>query len=508
MSEPAGLLFPKDLHNQRLEAHVRPPDWVNPKPLEAYNIAVIGAGSAGLAASSVAAELGAKVALIERNLMGGECLNAGSVPSKGILSAARRAAAVRRAGEYGIEVPAGMKVDFAKVMERMRSLRADISVHDSARRYRELGIDVFRGRASFTGTDTMLVGEQSIRFKLALIATGARAAVPPIPGVEETPYLTNETVFSLTELPERFGIVGAGPAGCEMAQSFARLGSKVFLIVDKSGVLPREDREAAAVIHKELEKDGVEIVGGGEDLRLSPGPGGTSKLQVPARGKKRIIEVDRLLLAVGRTPNVEGLDLVKAKVQYDETGVKVNRRFQTTNRNIFAAGDVCSNFKFTHAADITARVAVQNALFFRRTRESSLTIPWCTYTEPEIAHIGHTAESAARAGILAKTLTLPMAEVHRAVMDGDTAGFVRVHFKAGSGKILGATIVAGNAGDIISQFSMAMKHGIRMKKLGASISPYPTQAEAVKRMGDLYNRARLTSGVRTLAERFMAWRRR
>ena len=497
---------PWDDHNRRLVSNVHPEDWKNPVPQPRYNLVVIGAGTAGLVTAVAAAGLGAKVALIEKHLMGGDCLNVGCVPSKALIRAARAAASVREAASYGVRVPQGVTVDFPLVMERMRRLRADISPHDSARHYRELGVDVFLGKGEFTGPDTVEVEGQRLRFAKAVIATGARAAAPPIPGLEEAPYLTNETIFSLTELPRRFGIIGAGPIGCEMAQTFARFGSEVYLVETSHGLLPREDRDAAEIVRTSLVRDGVKFITGGHELkilRLSEG----IRLKTEPPAAPCDIVVDQLLAATGRAPNVEGLGLEIVGVEFDQKGVKVNDRLQTSNSRIYAAGDVCSPFQFTHAADFQARIVIQNALFKGRARNSSLIIPWCTYTTPEIAHVGLYEKEAAARGIAIETYTQQLAAADRAILDGETEGFVRVHVRKGTDQILGATIVASHAGDMISEITLAMAGKIGLKKIASTIHPYPTQAEAIRKTGDAYNRTRLTPTVRKLMNRWLSWQR-
>ncbi|MBI2516469.1 MAG: mercuric reductase [Opitutae bacterium] len=497
MSENPPSILPWDEHNRRLAAQVRPDDWQNPVPASRYNLVVIGGGTAGLVTAAGAAGLGAKVALVERHFLGGDCLNVGCVPSKALIRAGRAVAAVRAAGDFGVRVPAGTEVDFAAVMERLRRLRADLSPHDSARRFAELGVDVFLGGARFTGKDEVTVGDQVLRFSKAVIATGARASAPPIPGLKEVPFHTNETIFTLTELPRRLAVVGAGPIGCEMAQSFARFGTEVFLVEAEHGILPREEREAAEIVQAALSRDGVKLLCCGQDLKLSRDPAGV-RLQVTSHGQGYDLVVDQLLVAVGRAPNTEGLGLEKVGVEFDRKGIRVDDRLRTTNPRIFACGDVCSRFQFTHAADFMARIVIQNALFHGRAKASALTIPWTTYTSPEIAHVGLYETEAASRGIALDTYTQPLAQVDRAILDGEDAGFVRVHVRRGSDEILGATIVAEHAGDMISEFTVAMKGGLGLRTLGAAIHPYPTQAEAIRRLGDLYNRTRLTPLVKRL----------
>ncbi|MDA1044070.1 MAG: mercuric reductase [Verrucomicrobia bacterium] len=499
-------LEPRDEHNIALEKSVKPPDWVNPEPNGRYNLVVIGAGTAGLVCAAGAAGLGAKVALIERDLMGGDCLNVGCVPSKGIISSARIAQAVKDAKAFGVNVPDGVSVNFGEAMRRMRKLRAKIAPNDSAERFRDLGIDVFLGNARFTGEDTVEVDGKTLTFKRAVIASGARASAPPIPGLKDVDYLTNETLFSLTERPRRLGIIGAGPIGCEMAQSFARFGSEVLLVEAMHGILPREDRDAAECVQRTMESDGVKILCCGKDLKLSRADGGV-RMTVGSHDKGYDEVVDQLLVAVGRAPNVEGLDLEIVGVEYTKKGVKVNDRLQTTNPNIYAAGDICSPYQFTHAADFMARIVIQNALFFGRAKASALVIPWCTYTEPEIAHVGLYEKEAQEKGIDVDTFTQELGEVDRAILEGQTNGFVRVHLKKGTDEIVGATIVATNAGDMISEFTLAMTNKLGLKRIAAAIHPYPTQAEAIRRVGDLYNRTRLTPRVKSIMQTLLKWRR-
>ncbi|REJ94581.1 MAG: mercuric reductase [Planctomycetota bacterium] len=505
-SETAGIsLPPMDAHNRELVENVHPPDWRNPTPDGVYNLVVIGAGTAGLVTASAAAQMGARVALIEKHLLGGDCLNVGCVPSKGLLSAARAAAAVRNAANFGVTVDGDVRVDFPAAMERIRRLRAGISHHDSAARFRDLGVDVYLGEGRFTDGATVEVDGQRLSFRRAVIATGARAAAPPIPGLAEVDYLTNETVFSLTELPDRFGIIGAGPIGCEMAQAFARFGSHVILVEASDQILPREDGDAAAIVRESLRRDGVTILCGGKDAEVQQS--GEVRLQVACNGVRHDEPVDRLLVAVGRAPNVENLNLEAAGVEYDRQGVTVDDRLRTTNPDIFAAGDVCSAYKFTHAADFMARIVLRNALFLGRSRVSALTIPWCTYTSPELAHVGLYEHEAAEQRIRIDTFEQPLDGVDRAVLDGQQQGFVRIHVRKGSDRIVGATIVAAHAGDMIAHVTFAMTSGLGLKQIADTIHPYPTQSEAIRKVGDLYNRTRLTPPVRSLMQKWLAWKR-
>lgn len=498
---------PLDDHNRALVANAHPAEWVNPEPCGHYNLVVIGAGTAGLVTAAGGAGLGAKVALIERELMGGDCLNVGCVPSKAVIRAARAVAGVKHAGEFGIEVPEGARVDFPAVMRRMRRLRAGISPNDSVHRFQKLGVDVYLGGGKFAGPDTIEVAGKTLRFKRAVIATGARAYRPEIPGLREAGFLTNETVFSLTELPRRLAVIGAGPIGCELAQTFARFGAEVTLLAMHDQILPKEDRDAALVIARALERDGIKVFLGTKPtaVRLE----GTDKVVALAGpGGAGEIRVDAILVGAGRVPNVNGLGLEAAGVDFDErAGVRVDDRLRTTNPRVFAAGDICSRFQFTHAADAMARIVLQNALFFGRAKASALTIPWCTYTDPEIAHVGLYEKEALERGIPIQTFTQPLEDVDRAILDGETEGFVKVHVRKGTGTILGATIVAAHAGEMISELSLAMVGKLGLGTIGKTIHPYPTQAEAIKRVADAYARTRLTPLVKSVFQKWLAWNR-
>ncbi len=499
-------LKPADHYNQTLQSNVHPIDWVNPVPDGRYNLVVIGAGTAGLVTAAGAAGLGAKVALIERGLLGGDCLNVGCVPSKALISAARQAASVRDARHYGIQ-STHLNVDFAEVMDRMRRLRASISPHDSAKRFTELGIDVFFGQGTFTSSNTVVVGDQTLHFKKAVIATGARAAELPILGLKDAGYFTNETLFSLTELPKRLIIIGSGPIGCEMAQSFARFGSRVTLIEQASHIMSREEVDAAVIVQNTMQQDGVEIVLNARVICVERD--GADRVVVVSRaGREERISGDHILVSIGRTPNLDGLGLEAVGVAvHPQHGVEVDDRLRTTNSNIYAAGDVCSKFKFTHSADFLARIVIQNTLFLGRAKASKLIIPWCTYTSPEVAHVGIYSHEAADMGIELSTFTQPLSGVDRAILDGETDGFVRVICKKGSDQILGATIVAAHAGDMIGEIVMAMKHRIGLGKIASVIHPYPTQAEAVRKLGDQFNRTKLTPTVKSLLGAWLRWTR-
>lgn len=497
---------PDDEYNRELVSNAHPPDWVNPEPVPRYNLVVIGAGTAGLVCAAGAAILGGRVALIERHLMGGDCLNTGCVPSKAVIRASRVAAEIRDAHKFGALVPAGFRIEFAAVMERMRRVRSDISHHDSAERFRKFGADIFLGDARFLGRDLVEVGGKRLRFKKAVIATGARPAVPPIDGLTQAGFLTSETVFNLTERPNRLLVIGGGPVGCELAQAFCRLGSEVTIVQANPQFLTREDRDAADLLAGALNRDGVGIRLNTNVLRVVKS-GKEKVVHLETGGKAYVIAVDEILVGVGRAPNVEGLNLDAVSVKYDAHGVVVNDYLQTTNPRIFAAGDVCMPFKFTHAADAAARIVIQNSLFLGRKKLSSLTIPWCTYTDPEIAHVGLYERDAEKRGIRLETFVVQLRDVDRALTDGEDEGFVKIHVKKGTDKILGATIVAKHAGDIISEITTAIDGNIGLKKIAGIIHPYPTKAEAIKQAADEYNRTRLTPTLKRVISTWLAWTR-
>ena len=521
------VVAPPDEFNRKLLDNVHPGDWTNPVPPPRYHLVVVGGGTAGLVSAAGAAGLGARVALVERDLLGGDCLNVGCVPSKAILRAARAVVEARNAGRFGVHaggvsvdfpalvermrlgqdrwiVSRNTAVDFPALMERMRRLRSDLSGHDSAARFRGLGVDVYMGSGRFTGKDTVEVAGKTLRFQRAVLATGARAARPDVPGLEDIGYLTNESVFNLTELPRRLAVIGAGPIGCELAQAFARFGSEVFLLGKHPTLLPREDADAAELVKQAMERDGVKLLLGVQTVRAEK----SAEDRVIHLADGREVRVDAVLVGVGRAPNVEGLGLEAAGVEYDpQKGVIVDDRLCTSNPHVFAAGDVCSRYQFTHMADAAARIVIQNALFYGNARASKLVIPWCTYTEPEVAHVGLYEREAKERGIEVETFVQEMSRVDRAVLDGETDGFVKIHVRKGTDRIVGATIVAAHAGEMVSEVTLAMVAGLGLRTLGQTIHPYPTQAEALRKVADVYNRTRLTPFVKGMFALWFRWTR-
>jgi pyruvate/2-oxoglutarate dehydrogenase complex dihydrolipoamide dehydrogenase (E3) component len=501
------MMLVDDAHDKQLIENCHPSGWVNPTPAGKYNLVVIGGGTAGLVSAAGAVGLGARVALVERNLLGGDCLNVGCVPSKALIRAARAAYDMRNGKEFGIRLDGKPEVAFATVMDRMRKLRAGISSHDSAERFKKLGIDVYLGNGGFVGPGAVEVAGKRLEFDRAVIATGARAAELPVPGLAEAGYLTNENVFTLTELPRRIAVIGAGPIGCELAQSFARFGSEVYLIEALHGIMPNEDPDASEVVRESMMvRNDVKLMCCGKELKIS-NANGHKRLTLDSHENHYDIVVDEILVGGGRKPNLEHLGLEAAEVEYTAQGVTVDDRLRTSNSRIYAAGDICSRYKFTHAADAMARIVIANALFFARRKVTDLVIPWCTYTDPEIAHVGYYEKDAKAAGFDVATITQPLSEVDRAILDGEGAGFGRVHYDKKTGRILGGTIVARHGGEMIGELTLAMTAKQGMSVLSSTIHSYPTQAEVLRKIGDAYLRTKLTPTIKKVLEKWLAWRR-
>jgi pyruvate/2-oxoglutarate dehydrogenase complex dihydrolipoamide dehydrogenase (E3) component len=493
----------QDAYESRRVADVHPEAWVNPKPVDCYALVIVGAGPAGLAAAELAAALGGKVALIERHFIGGTCLNTGCVPSKALIRTSRAYAEMRDADRYGATVPENIEVDFTAAMDRVRRIRSHLTAGSSVRRLAAKGVDVFFGNVRFTGADTLTVNEQPLRFRKAMIATGARPHIPDIPGLKEAGFLTNANVFNLTELPRRLLVIGGGPLGCELAQAFRRLGSKVTIVQDMPLFLEREERDAAQILSDAFTRDGIEVrlntraVG----VRVE---NGEKLVDLVSDDYHSTVTVDAILTGVGRLPNVNGLDLEKAGVEYDaKAGIRVDDFLRTANPRIYAAGDVCLQEQYTDTAAASARIVVHNALLRGRLRLSKLVIPWCTYTDPEIAHVGMYVRDANRKGIPVKTFTVPMHEIDRAVTDSEEDGFVKIHILDGTDTILGATIVARHAGDMINEITLAMVAGIGLRTLSRVIHAYPTQAEAIRQAAKAYNHSRLTPRIKARLKRWL-----
>ncbi len=494
-------VHPDDAYNRALLHHVHPHDWPTPTPAARYGLVVVGGGPAGLVAAMGGAGLGARVALIERGLLGGDCLNWGCVPSKALLSSAHAAQSARDAGALGVRT-GEVAVDFPAVMERMRQIRAGIAHHDSAERLKGAGVDVFLGEACFTGPDAVSVGGLTLRFARAVITTGARAFVPPIPGLAESPWMDNERLFELTELPRRVVVIGAGPIGVEMAQALRRFGAEVTVVDGAPRVLPREEADASALLAARLMAEGVTLELGAKVLRVER-DGEDHVVVVETAGGTRRLPADRILVAAGRRPNIEGLGLDAAGVRHGPKGVEVDDYLRTSNKQIYAAGDVCSRFQFTHTADAQARIVLQNALFWPTKRSSNMVVPWATYTSPEIAHVGPTAdELTGRADLV--QLDAQLADNDRAVCEGATEGYARAWVDP-KGQVVAATVVGEHAADILQELTLAMTARLPITAIANTIHPYPNRVEVLKRLGDAWNKRRLTPGRASLLRRVLGW---
>lgn len=494
-----------DPDNRALLENAHPSSWRNPQPVNYYNLAIVGGGPAGLLTAYLAATLGAKVALIERNLLGGQCFNVGCVPSKAIIRTSRLYAEMRAAENFGAQA-SGINVDFQAAMERMRHVRARISRRRcSAQRLSSMGVDVYFGEARFAGPRTVVVDGKTLRFKKALIATGARPKLPSIPGLADAGFLTNENIFNLTGCPRRLLVIGGGPLGCELAQALCRLGSQVTIAQNEPMFLGKEERDAAQILSDALTRDGIEIHLNTQIISVRV-EGKQKCVDLVSDDTERTVTVDEILVGIGSVPNVEDMNLQAAGVKYDsEAGIPINDFLQTTNPRIYAAGDVCSEHKFPHIEAAAARIVVRNALFCGRKRLSTLAIPWCTYTDPEIAHVGLYVREARAKGIPVKTFTVLMHDVDRAISDGEEEGFVKIHVKEGTDKILGATVVASHAGEMINEISLAIGSGIGLRALARVNQPYPTQSNAIKMAADAYNQTRLTPATKWLFKQWLAW---
>lgn len=449
-------------------------------PEHAVDFAVLGAGPAGLTAARAAARLGCTVALFERDQLGGNSFNVGSIPSKSLIRTARVYETLHEAEEYGVLGSSGETVSFEAVIGRMRRIRARVAGHHSDDRLRALGIDVVRGDARFVGPHAIMVNDGVWRFGKALVATGARSRRSDIPGLEGVGYQTSETVFDLQALPPRLAVIGGGPVGCELAQAFCRLGSHVTIIQNQPKFLPLEERDAAELLSWSMARDGVDIRLNTTVIGARMEDGGKI-LQTRNNEVRSIIVADEVILSIGRLPNVDGVGLDHGLIDFTpKSGIAVDDRLCTTNPDVYAAGDVCTASKFANVAEASARLAVENALGGKTRLYSEMTGPWCTFCDPEIAHIGLQVRQARAHGVPVKTYTVMMHDVDRAITDGQDEGFVKLHIREGTDRILGATIVASRASEMINEISVAMSAGLGMRDLARVIHTYPAQSDAIR----------------------------
>ena len=473
-----------------------------------YNLIAIGAGSAGLVTTYIGAAVKAKVALIERHKMGGDCLNTGCVPSKALIRTARLLADARRAEDFGVKA-LHAEFDFAAAMERVQRVIGKVEPHDSVERYQGLGVDCISGDARLVDPWTVEVSGRRLTARSIVIATGARPTVPTLPGIDTVDYLTSDTVWNIRVQPKKLVVLGGGPIGCELGQCFARLGSQVTIVQRPSRLLPKKDPDASAAVQLAFEHEGITLALGAEAIRVEKdGDGG--RLIVRQHGQERAIEFDRLLLALGRTANVAGFGLEELGVRVSAKGtVEADPLMRTTMPNILVCGDVTGPFQFTHVAAHQAWYAAVNALFgpFWTFKVDYRVIPWATFTDPEVARVGLSETEAAAQGIAFEVTRYGLDDLDRAIADGHDEGYVKVLTVPGKDSILGATIVGAHAGDLLAEFVLAMRHGLGLRKILGTIHSYPTMMEANKYAAGNWARAHAPAGALKWLAKFHAWRR-
>ncbi len=464
--------------NRKFRQDIFPSNWVNPQPVDQYDLLILGGGPGGMTAAILAKTFNVRVALVEKEHLGGECLSYGCIPSKALLRCSRVAQTVRQAADYGVEIPEGWSVNFNAVMQRVHCLQTTISPYDSAAHLKKLGIDVFLGAGHFTGPNKLEVHNQTIKFKKAVIDTGTQPAPLNIPGLDQADYWTNQNIFTMPTLPKRLGMIGGGPICCELAQAFLRFGSQVFLVTHAQNLLPRDDLMATERLQEIFEQEGMKIFAQSQVQRVEKK--GNEKILYLDNTSEPIV-VDEIFAAIGRIPFTEGLGLENAGISYDKKkGILTNDYLQTSNADIYAAGDVTSQYKFTHISKELSIKAVVNALNGNQEKKSALIVPWCTYTDPEVAHVGLSEQEAKKQGISVEIVTVDMSEVDRAILDGETTGFVKLLVRENSDQIVGATLMAAHAGDMISELTVAMHGEKGLEALSQAIHPFPTQAQVLR----------------------------
>ncbi|MCH8333874.1 mercuric reductase [Candidatus Sumerlaeota bacterium] len=465
-----------------------------PKGEGKYNIIVIGAGTAGLVTAAASVGMGARVALIEKGKMGGDCLNFGCVPSKALLRSSKIFGYLRRAEEFGAEI-GEIKIDFLKVLERMRRLRGKIEPNDSVERFESLGVDVFQGEARFKSPHEVEVDGRILSAANVVIATGGRPRILDVPGLKETGFHTNETIFDLDFSPKSAIVIGGGPIGCEFTQILSRAGVQVTLITDVANILPRDDPDAVEIVQRRFIESGVQFVNNAK-VKSARKDGAEKIVEVETPDGNVEARGEIILVAVGRQPNIENLALENAGVTYTRRGVTVDDHLQTSQSHIYACGDVAGPYLFTHSADFQARVVIRNILVpIFKTRISYKTIMWCTYTDPEISHIGYTRKELQDGGTPFDEVEVRFDELDRAILEGEDEGFLKVFVDKKKGRILGADMTGPHAGDLICELNVARAFDIPLGKLSGVIHAYPTFAEICRKAADTYNRKRLTPMV-------------
>ncbi len=467
-----------------------------------YDLVIIGGGSGGLVVASAAAQLKAKVALVEKDRLGGDCLWYGCVPSKSLIHAARVAHEVKNSSRFGIYTNPP-EIKFAEANGHVAQVIKAIEPHDSPERFRGLGVEVIFGSGQFIDKETFEVDGRKLTARAFVVSTGSRAAIPPVPGLKEAGYLTNEEVFSLTERPDSLAVIGAGPIGCELGQSFHRLGAEVTIIASRDQIMPKEDPEAAAIVQKEMEAEGIRILTQArvKEVKVIDGK------KVLQAGEHEIA-VDEILVSAGRSPNVDSLNLEAAGVEYDKKGIKVNQKLQTTNPKIYGCGDVIGGYQFTHVAGYEAVVALTNALFFPLSKVNYRVIPWATFTDPELARVGMTEQQAReRYGDDVQVLKQPFAGVDRAQAEAATAGFGKI-ITRGNGEILGAHLVGPSAGELIHEIVLAMSNNLKVSAL-TGIHVYPTLSEVNSKAALLLKKQKFAQneGLQNFLTKFFNFRR-
>ncbi len=467
--------------------------------MERFDVIVIGGGSAGLVTAAGSVGIGARPALIERDRLGGECLWTGCVPSKALLACAKLAAHAANGGQYGID--ATVRVDFARVMQWVHGARTRIEPNDSPERFRGLGVEVVQGTARFTGPRVVDVDGRRLTARRVVVATGSRPVVPPVRGLDGVPYLTNESIFEIAERPAHLLVLGGGPIGLELAQAFVRLGSRVTVVESSATLLSNEEPDLVQSLAARLVAEGVELHLGAKAVEASRTPRGVS-LTLESVGGTRVVQGSHLLVATGRIARTETLDLASAGVAVGERGIVVDEHLRTTADGVWACGDVVDGPRFTHVADYQARLVIRNAFFPMKAKADYAAIPWVTYTDPELAHVGLTEHDArARYGTDVRVFTRSFSDVDRAIADGETEGMVKL-ITRGNGTLLGGHILAAGAGDMIGEVALALKHRLGINALASLVHPYPTMPDAIRQAAEGFNKARFTGVPRAIARWF------